>query len=148
MNASVMAELRIYPYSLRSSYPGMSRDDVPVWTRFVLAFPDAFDEVAYSVRVGQGADPLPSMDHLERLILRTLTQRRIDVVGFKAGRATLIEVKPRLGATALGQLLVYRRLWLQDFPGIPLGGLMAVVGHARSEDLAIARAYKIRVVVV
>ena len=38
------------------------------------------------------------------------TQKKIDVVGFRADAMTIIEVEERPGTRALGQLLLYREL--------------------------------------
>lgn len=54
-----------------------------------------------------------------------LTEKRIDAVGFNGDGITVIEVKPRGGASALGQVLVYRDLYREkEKPALPLAALV------------------------
>ena len=45
----------------------------------------------------------------------SLTQKRIDVLGFKPGQIWIIEVKRRPGLGAIGQILSYLTLYRKEF---------------------------------
>jgi hypothetical protein len=102
------------PYEKRYHYPHMKPYDVAIWERFIEAFPDVYDYVIYDQGVGLGApfDPVVSIDTGGDVY--KLYQRKIDVVGFKDGQVDIIEIKPQAGASALGQVVGYRELYVRD----------------------------------
>ena len=99
------------PFGKRSNYPHMKPADVPIWERFIETFPDAYDEVAYDVAVGTGAPIPPGTPEDVARDFTGLTQRKIDVVGFNEGLVDIIEVKPRAGTNAFGQVKGYEILY-------------------------------------
>jgi hypothetical protein len=94
----------------------MKPGDIAVWDRYILKNPDIFDSVNYDMALGKGADPHP--DHAEEIQRdhTILTQKKVDVVGYKDGIVYVIEVKPIANARALGQILTYVRLYKIDHP--------------------------------
>ncbi len=93
----------------------MMPEDVAIWERFIEQFPDAYDSVQYDVKVGGAPDFVK--DHPDEAARGQvpLYQRKIDVVGFKSEQIDIIELKPRAGTSALGQVNGYRHLYMKDF---------------------------------
>lgn len=106
---------RIFPYSKRINYPHMLGGDVSIWERYIALNPIRFDSVAYDIHCGEGQPVDPSWDLNIQTMAKTLTQRRIDVLGIRDGYYTIIEVKVQAGTSAIGQLLCYRRLFQETF---------------------------------
>jgi hypothetical protein len=131
-----------------SAYPHMSESDVPVWERFLRLHPDRFEFVDYDVRVGPGRGAVdsghPGIDRMSRAI----TQLRLDAVGHRAGQATLIEVKPALSCSALGQLLVYSFHYSRDYPTSSAVKLLVVAGEDNADVSVVLDAYGIERVIV
>lgn len=104
----------VVPYGPRSWYPHLSPAEAQIWGVFVAAYPDAYDEVAYDVKCGS----VPEMvaEHEDEAIRAEapLFQYKIDVVGFKDGRADIIELKQRATPRALGQVVSYAHLYERD----------------------------------
>lgn len=104
-----------YPFEKRDYYPHMKPNDVLIWHAFIDKYPASFDFVQYDVPCGSGPqfDTLINEEtggHVEKLY-----KRKIDVVAFKGDEITIIEVKPRAGASAVGQVKMYRKLYIQDY---------------------------------
>jgi hypothetical protein len=101
----------------------MSPQDVEIWKRFILKYGARFDSFDYDLPVGKGEDPGEEYEPFLRKDFIDLTKKRIDAVGYKNGKPTIFEIKPRAGTTALGQLLIYQALFLQSntqFTSVPL----------------------------
>ena len=102
-------------YKKQSSYPHMKPCDVEIWNRFIAAYPDAYDSVAYDVPLGDGRP-------VEVLVTQNLadgwsilTKCKADVVARKGDDVDIIEVKPRATPAAMGQALHYAHLYARDF---------------------------------
>lgn len=96
-------------------YKHMLSDEAELWTRFLKAEEVEFLELHYDVHVGTlpdlPADTSPEMAKLAESIYR----KRIDVVMETEEEIWIIEVKPRAGMSALGQLLTYEILFRREF---------------------------------
>jgi len=99
-----------YPHML----PGLETE---LWETWLRLFKDKFDRFEYDVRVGKGAKPHRKLPPEIEKDLKMLTQKRIDVVAWKGDQATIIEVKPFAGLSAVGALLGYKTLWMDENPG-------------------------------
>lgn len=135
-------------YKKRLKYPHMLGEDILIWERFIDRFPDRFDSVDYDVRVGKGITPLPELPENIKRDAKALTQKRIDVVGWLGELPTIIEVKSRVGLSALGQVLGYKILFESDFPLLFQPELLIVTGKIYSDDLFILNKSLISVVVI
>ncbi len=89
-------------------------------------------EVWYDVHVGKavgvGVEGGPMLER----IAAGLTRKRIDVVARVGGGYWVIEVKPLLGYVALGQVLTYFRLFVEEYR--PDGEVWPVVICASVDD--------------
>lgn len=113
----------------------MKPADVHLWEEFIKQRPGAFDTVDYDVLGGQGVvigDP--ETDPYSRSF-QMLTQKKIDVVAYKGDLVEIIEIKPLAGASAMGQILAYRALWLQRHPEVDANLVsMAVITNMLQSD--------------
>lgn len=92
-----------------------------------------FDQIGFSVRVGQALRPDPT--HLVGVQKSTIysSRKRIDVVGVGGAGITLVEAKARIEPSALGQILTYRNLWLEEYPTNTNPNLV-VIGRYTDQD--------------
>lgn len=100
-----------YKYEKLNKYPHMKPEDIAIWERFLLRYPDYFDTVDYDYKVGEGNMPTFRQAANMEKGWRDLTQKKIDVVGYKGDMITIVEVKPRARANALGQMWMYDELY-------------------------------------
>lgn len=128
--------------------PHLTPLDLEVWRRFLLLHPDKFQRFDYQVRVGKG-QPLPAAaSESDRKAWRELTEKKIDAVGWNADGPTVIEVKPRGGASAIGQALLYRDLYTQEKrPSQPVAA-MVVCDYVDEDVRLTALRYNISLVSV
>lgn len=107
-----------FPFQHLSKYPHMKPEDVAVWERFIEAKPTFFDSVDYDVRCGIGAETNPDHPPEIQYDHTVLTQKKIDVVGYKNDLIYIVEVGPIADMRKLGQILTYTKLYKADHPDI------------------------------
>jgi hypothetical protein len=90
--------------------------DARIWDAFVYLHANVFDNVQYDYHVGEGVARQPGWDDSLYKMAKIITQRRIDVIGWKNQQPWLIEVKQSPGVSAVGQLISYKELYLRDNP--------------------------------
>lgn len=101
----------------RLKFPGMLPREIIVLKAWLALHETEYDSFDYNVRIGAGDDPGPDFTDDIRAMAIQNTQKRIDAVAFKGQEITIIEVKDRATASAIGQLVTYRALWLADHAG-------------------------------
>lgn len=104
-----------YEYKKLNWYPHMGPADVVLWERFISQFPDAYDTVQYDVKIGTVPEFVAEHEDEAMRAQAPLYQRKIDVIGYKADQIDIIEVKPRGGLSAIGQVDGYRDIYMRDF---------------------------------
>jgi len=119
-----------------------------VWERFMDLYPDKFETVDYDFRVGEGVKiesepgtPWPRM-------AKMLSQKRIDVIGWVGDSPTIIEVKRRVGLSALGQIYGYRTLFIKGFASFPTPKILVVCSTISEDDRVVLEAAKVPIEVV
>lgn len=99
-----------------TKYPGMKPEDIAVWDRFIIKNPGYFDTVDYNFPLGTGAPVNPDHPPEIQYDHTILTQKKVDVVGYRGDSITIVEVKPIADMRALGQALTYSHLYAADHP--------------------------------
>ena len=104
----------VYGLAWRGRPPHMLDLDVPIWYRFLDKYGSAFLALHYDCLLGgpfhtpqQEADPMWRM-------WRYNTSKRADAIANLSSEVWIIEVSASPGLRAVGQLLVYKSLWLED----------------------------------
>jgi len=118
---------------LRKFYPERTDRESGVIRDYLQAHLHDFDRVSFSVRIGTGQQPDPT--HLEGVQQNTAysSKKRIDILGYFGKQPTIVEVKERITPAALGQILAYRHLFLEEFPDAP-EPLLVIVGRYSDDD--------------
>lgn len=107
-----------YPVDFAGHPPHMSAIDFVLWQRFRRQLPLPFLRLYFDVAVGDGAQPGGDLPENVRLAWERITRPRIDAVGQKNDSWTIIELRGAAGPGAVGSLMVYRDLWLDDPPDL------------------------------
>ena len=107
--------IEIFPFEKRYWYPHMKPADVAIWERFIAKYPTAYERCQYDVPCGSAPqfDTVVSPD--TRGDNEILYKKKIDVVAFKGEQIDIIELKPRAGAAAVGQIKLYKKLYVNDY---------------------------------
>jgi len=118
---------------VRMQFPERNHFESAIIVDFLKARGREYDRYSISVRVGQGLTPDPT--HLPAVQLNTIrgTQKRIDMMAWQGLQAFIFEVKLRLQPYALGQLLTYRHLWMEENPDA-LEPRLAVIARIGDPD--------------
>jgi hypothetical protein len=137
-----------WPNTPLYTFPRMSKDDTTIWLRWLNVYGKNFDRFDYDLPVGNGEDPGPDYDPLMRKDFMDLTKKRIDAVGYIGNTATIFEIKPRAGTTALGQLISYKSLFQQTYPTVPVVSCAVITELMTTEEQLIYKANKISVIII
>ena len=97
------------------TYPHFLAADTEVWTRYLADPIVPIKEVWYDVHVGGAITLQSNADEMDRRIAAGVSRKRIDVVAKIGAGFWIIEVKPVAGLTAIGQIIIYTRLFLREF---------------------------------
>lgn len=128
--------------------PHMLPRDYPVWLRFLKQYRDEFLWFFYDVFVGGPVlTPEQEKDPMWRM-WRANTAKRIDALGEKPDQVWIIEVTTNPGMRALGQLLTYQHLWLEDPKIEKIERLVLVTENIDTDIMAAAGRLGIMVFVV
>ncbi len=131
-----------------AKYPHMKPADTEIWERFIDAHPWYFERVEYDVHIGEGADFLPTNTDTPDGRQNRLYQRKIDVVAYKEGVTTLIELKPVADTATLGQILAYKDLYTKTKKHHQNPKILVICGKIMNEMKDIYSKQKIEVMIV
>lgn len=101
---------------LRRFYPERPDYEAPLIRDFLQAHGAEFDRFTFSLRVGQGATPDPSLLPAVQANVVRSSQKRIDLLAWRGGQPVIVEFKVNITPATLGQILTYRHLWLEANP--------------------------------
>jgi len=136
------------PYMVRKFYPHMIGEDAILWTRFIEGHPEYFDSVDYDFRVGDGASVPEDFDVEMSRMVTSLSQKRIDVLGWNDEVPTIVEVKGRVGLSTLGQVYGYRVLFMEGFTHIAKPKILVVCERISADDRFVMQSSGVPVVEV
>jgi len=124
------------PYALdwRGDPPHMLKQDIPIWYKFLEKWGAGFLNLYYDCLLGGPyLTPEEEKDPLKRMWRINLAKRADAIVELK-DEVWIIEVAPDPGLRVLGQLQVYRAMWLRD-PKIAKIERMVLVSEVPNPDL-------------
>ena len=126
-----------YSTNWRGKPPHMLAPDIPVWYRFLEEWAPHFTALYYDCLLG-GPEMTPEEDKdpMKRM-WRALTCKRADAIAELENEVWIIEVSAYPGMRALGQLLTYNTLWLQD-PKIDKPDVMVLVADQIDPDVRLS----------
>lgn len=99
---------------MSQQYTHLLPKEIAIWERFLAAYGDLFKSFDYDIHLGPGAE-LP--DDAPDWVIRqsqAVSRDRVDVVGHRGDAIWIIEIKPRAGKGAIGQLIQYRRQYIEE----------------------------------
>jgi len=119
---------------VRTHYPHMLEDEARIWTKFLQTTELDFLNITYDLHLGNGVLPLPEDPDYMRRLLSAVTKKRVDAVGETRTDTWLFEVKPRIGMSALGQLVTYFELYQAEYRPTK-AVLLAAIGEREAPDI-------------
>jgi hypothetical protein len=135
-------------YEKKPWYPNMKELETAMWNKFLLKFPNAYDNVIYNLKLGEGANiPEGTEENLARGFTE-LTQHKIDVVGFLGNKVDIIELKTYAGTAAVGQVIGYRELYMKFIDPNSNPNLIIVTDFLRPDTKTICDAQGITLIVI
>lgn len=130
---------RKYSTRWRGKPPHMLSPDIPVWYRFLSKYGAYFNALYYDCLLGgpilteqDKTDPMKRME-------RALICKRADAIAELDDDVWIIEVSASPGMRALGQLVTYKTLWLED---VKIKKPVRMILVAEQIDPDVSRSYK------
>jgi hypothetical protein len=122
---------------LRMQFPERTQRESALIKDFLSRHIHEYDHYSFSVRVGQGLAPDPT--HLSGIQFNSAhsTKKRIDVVAWQGAQPFIFEVKFRANPAAIGQLLTYRQLWMEDNPSEPEPQLACIARYSDPDSMRV-----------
>lgn len=93
----------------------MMAEDRDIWTKFLQSNEYEIDRVWYDVHCGLGLPVRTGATPMEYKIAQGVTRKRIDVVCSVKNEIWIVEIKPHANMKALGQIIVYERLFRTEY---------------------------------
>ena len=122
--------------------------EVLIWRTWLTTHEREYDSFQYNLRIGPGYDPGPAWPDNLRLMAIANSQKRLDAVAWQGNLVTLIEVKDRAGASALGQLLTYYPLWSLQHTDVPRAKMLLISNRIQPGIDTAAAYHGVSVVVI
>lgn len=114
------------------SYPHMLSQDVEIWSKYLKSPIVPIKEVWYDIHVGAREKTAGGPGTIEARIAAGISRKRIDAVCRVGGGFWVVEIKPFGSMLALGQVVTYTRLFIQEFR--PPGEVWPVIVCEKMDD--------------
>ncbi len=111
----------------RERFPALVPGEIVIFRAWLRLHEKEYDRFDFNVRIGKGEDPGPTAEPNLRAMWIHNTQLRVDAVGYIGPDPTIIEVKDDAGTAAIGQLLTYKRVWIDEARSVTPPKLILVV---------------------
>jgi hypothetical protein len=133
---------------MSSKYKHMLPQEVKIWDAFIDRFGLPVGEVSYDVHLGEGAAVDPDWPSWMKTMVRALSTHRVDVAVERPDEVLIIEIKKYAGMSAVGQLVGYEALWLQQEGTTRPVGLVCVCEAAEADMVTVFAFYEIELIVL
>jgi hypothetical protein len=112
-------------YLAGGQLPALTPIESAVARAWLIAHQAEYDRVEFNVRLGDGIQLPPGSPEFMQRFARAATTKRADLILYRGTVATIVEVKIRIGASAIGQLTTYRLLLMQARPDLTAVNMIA-----------------------
>jgi len=138
------------PYSLdwRGDPPHMLKVDVPIWYRFLEKYGSPFLKLYYDCLLGGPFLDAEELKDPYKRDWRILNSKRADAIAELKDEIWIIEVAKEPGLRALGQVQVYRALWLRDPKSMKIERPVLVADTINKDLLDAAGMYGVSIFIV
>lgn len=135
-----------YNYLLdQTQYPSMTANESQIARAWIKEHGREFDDVDFNVRLGTSLELGEGFSAATRAQAAILSQKRADIIAYRADGVAIIEVKLRVSLGALGQLLGYSVLYRSEFPNDTNIQLIAIGHDALLDVVEVLQAHGVHV---
>ena len=121
----------------------LGKHERAIWHTFLAQHPWPLTNVRYNCYLGKGHGPRDGTQPRWRKVAVRLSRKRADVIANLGDTTIIFEIKHWGDATALGQLLTYRQLYLEEYEPVKPLRLVVVCKYVEPELKAVYAAYDI-----
>lgn len=116
-------------------YPGRFEGEHAVIGDWLKDRGHLYDRIEFNVPLGTGIDPPAALVEPWRAKAIAGSMMRADIICWLGGGVVIIEAKDRARTDALGQLFMYRSLWLEGSPAVPVHALEVICRRVNDDAL-------------
>ena len=131
---------------MAAKYPHMLPAEVRRWDAFLERHGRPEGDVSYDVHLGKGAPIDPDWPAWMGPMVRMLSTHRVDVLIERPDEVVIVEVKGVAGMGAVGQLVGYEALWVQERGARRPVHLLLVCERVEADMKSVFAWYEIEVV--
>lgn len=120
-------------------YPGLTWVESRVMAAWIDAHSSEWDQIEFNVRLGSGVGAQPDLLPEFQRMAHLLSQKRADAIVARQDQVRILEIKNRITPIVVGELMVYRDLYVREFPGdrpVTLGAVGRAIVPDIQETLA------------
>lgn len=132
----------------QTQYEGMRVSESHVMRDWLKLHGTECDRIEFYVRLGEGGDPLPTWSDEEKANWKYQTAKRADAIVWFGRQPVILELKQRLVAAALGQILSYRQFFMETYPDELTPNMRAVCRWTDQDVMRALNAHGIDVEVI
>ncbi len=129
----------------KSFFPHLLPIETEVWREFLAKWGETWDRFEYDVHVGQGVQVGKKGENKYADNFASLTQKRIDAIGWNGKTPTLFEVREVGDLELIGKIEGYGILWERQFPMENSPELAIICRRMGPDDATVAAHKKISV---
>jgi len=119
--------------------------DTKIAQAWLRAHAAEYDSVEFNVRLGQGIVLPETADPSMKLFAQAVSTKKADIVLKKGAAVTIVEIKIRVGGAALGQLQLYRHLYLAEHPAAENVRLIVAAQYLEPDVADVYRAHDVAI---
>ena len=123
----------------------LPREEV-IWDAYIARHGLPEGLVDYDVHLGEGAPLDESWPAWMKSMVKSLSTHRLDVVVIRPLEVVIVEIKSVAGMSAVGQLLGYEALWLQEYGTEKPVTLVCVCERAESDMQTVFQFYEVTLI--
>lgn len=132
----------------KSQYDGMRVSESYIMRDWLKLHGAEISKIEFYARLGEGSDPLPEWSDDDKANHKYQTAKRADAIVWFDQQPVILELKQRLVAAAVGQILSYRHFFMEMYPDALEPKMRAVCRWTDQDVMRVMSSYGIDVEVI
>ena len=133
---------------MAQKYKHLLPSEIKIWDRVLANPPWTIIRADYDVHLGVGAPLNPAWPDWLKAQVKAVSRKRVDVIVETPEDIWIVEIKPRAGMSALGQVLCYRELYVREYQPTKRVRMVVIAERAESDVPSVYRQFDVGLLLV
>ena len=133
---------------MAQKYKHLLPSEIAIWDRVLANPPWVIVRAEYDVHLGEGAPINPAWPEWLKSQVKAVSRKRVDVIVHTPDDIYIVEIKPRAGMSALGQVLCYRELYIAEYQPTKRVRMVVIAERAESDVPVVYRQFDVALLLV